>query len=195
MPESSQLGVAEIRASVGTCNVEQFQDLTHDDGQIGHNSWMALQRDIARSHLETLIERLTGVDKALPDADGDYFIPTQSAGFFARVDGDDAPVIRLFSVIATDVAPSPELFEAVNSMNTKLSFLRAMHVSEQVLIEGEVLALRADLEDFRSICQRVAHASDHFGPQVIEQFGGKALFDESKSPDYTTPDPPVPGYL
>ncbi len=34
-------------------------------------SRIALARDIARSHLETLIERLTSLDKATPDADGD----------------------------------------------------------------------------------------------------------------------------
>lgn len=156
---------------------------------------MALQKDIARSHLETLIERFTGMEKALPDQEGDYFIPTQSAGFFARVDGEDLPVIRLYSIIAADLPPSPELFEALNEINTQLVLLRAMHLSQQVLIEGEVPALRADLEDFRSILQRVAHASDYFGPQVIEQFGGKSLFEASKAPEYTTPEPLIPGYL
>ena len=49
---------------------------------------MGLNNDIARSHLETLIERISGVEKATPDEQGNYFIKTESAGFFARVDGD-----------------------------------------------------------------------------------------------------------
>lgn len=63
------------------------------------------------------------------------------------------------------------------------------------MIEGELLAMTADLEDFRVICQRVAQASDHFGPQVIERFGGKPLFEQTKTPEYSTPAPLIPGYL
>ena len=160
-----------------------------------HNDLVTLQRDIARSHLETLIERLIDIEKAVPDPDGDFFIPSQGAGFFARVDGDDVPLIRLFSVIAKNVPSTTGLLEEINKINTQLSFLRAMHIGEQILFEGEMLAMRADLEDFRSICQRIAHASDHFGPRLIEQFGGQPFFETTKTPEYATPAPVIPGYI
>jgi hypothetical protein len=156
---------------------------------------MSLQSSIATSHLETLIEQLTGVPKAQPDADGDYFIAVRSSGFFARVDGGDSPVFRLFSVIAADVPASSDLYAELNEINTHLSFLRAMHVQNQVLIEGELLAMTSTPQDFREVCVRVAHASDHFGPRVLERFGGRPLFEESKAPDYEAPAPTIPGYL
>jgi len=48
---------------------------------------MTQQLDVAISHLETMVERVTNSDKAIPDQDGDYFIETEYGGFFARVDG------------------------------------------------------------------------------------------------------------
>ncbi|MEY3619165.1 MAG: hypothetical protein RL726_1863, partial [Actinomycetota bacterium] len=48
---------------------------------------MSLQTDIAASHLETLIERLTGVHKAVPDAEGDYSVHLRGATFMTRIDG------------------------------------------------------------------------------------------------------------
>jgi hypothetical protein len=53
------------------------------------NAQMSLNHRIARSHFESLIEELTGVDNAVPDRDGDYLINTQSSGFFARVEGNE----------------------------------------------------------------------------------------------------------
>lgn len=156
---------------------------------------MSLENSIARSHLETLIEQLTGVPKAKPDADGDYFIPVQQSGFFARVDGNEKPVFRLFSVVAADVAASNELFAELNEINTRLTFLRAMYVQQQVLIEGELLAMTSTPQDFREVCVRVAQASDHFGPSLLERFGGRPRFEESKTPGYRAPEPLIPGYL
>jgi hypothetical protein len=160
-----------------------------------NNAEMSLQRSIASSHLETLIEQLTGVPKAQPDEDGDYYIPTQGSGFFARVEGDEPPVFRLFSVIAAEVDSCSELFEAINDINTHLSFLRAMYVRDQVLIEGDLLALTSTPQDFKEVCVRIAQASDHFSPTLLERFGGRPLFEETKSADYTEPAPHLPGYL
>lgn len=142
-----------------------------------------------------MIERITGVEKALPDRDGDYLIKTQSAGFFARVDGADSPIIRLFSIVVDGVAGSPALFEALNAINTQLAFLRAMWVRDQILIEGELLALSAELADFDEVCRRVAFATDRFGPELIARHGGKPFFEATKQEDYDPHPPSHPGYL
>ena len=42
---------------------------------------MSLQTDIAKSHLETLIENVTGVVKAAPDIEGDYAVRLNGATF------------------------------------------------------------------------------------------------------------------
>ena len=156
---------------------------------------MSLQHRIARSHLETLIEELTGIHKAEPDRDDDYFISTQSSGFYARVEGNEPATFRLFSVVVADVEASAGLFEAVNEINTRLNFLRAMYVDEQVLIEGDLLAMTASSHDFLEVCRRIAHASDHFGPDLLTRFGGRPLFEQSKGHDYESVTPQMPGYL
>jgi hypothetical protein len=156
---------------------------------------VGLNNDIARSHLETLLERISGQEKAVPDAQGQYFVRTEGAGFFARVEGEDVPVIRVFSVVAKDVAKSPELLESLNEINGALSFVRTMWSAGQVMIEGESIALSTDLSEFTQICRTVAMASDHFGPQIVQQHGGKPFFEESKEASYEPLEPKHPGYL
>jgi hypothetical protein len=156
---------------------------------------VGLQQDIARSHLETLIERIAGIEKAVPDQDGDYFIRTEKAGFFARVDGEDPPVIRVFSIVANEIDKSPDLLDSLNEINTQLSFLRSMWIRQQVLIEGETLALTTGMAEFAEICRRVASATDYFGPGLIGRFGGQSFFEDTKKVDYAPEPPASPGYL
>lgn len=156
---------------------------------------VGLNNDIARSHLETLLERISGQEKAVPDEQGTYFVQTGGAGFFARVDGDDVPVIRVFSVVAKEIEKSPELLESLNEINGALSFVRTTWSGGQVMIGGESIALSTDLNEFSQICRTVAMASDHFGPQIVQQHGGKPFFEQSKEPTYEPLEPKHPGYL
>lgn len=156
---------------------------------------MTLQLDIARSHLETLIERLTKIEKAAPDHDGDYVVPTEHAQFYARVDGEEHPVIRVFSVIASNITKTPDLLDAINSINSHLTFLRTMWINDQVLMEADLVAFSADIANFADSCRRVAIASDHFGPQLIAKFGGEPHFERSKEPGYSPEVPAYFGYL
>ncbi|CAB4814727.1 MAG: hypothetical protein F2873_06955 [Actinobacteria bacterium] len=156
---------------------------------------MSLPLDIARSHLETLIERLTRSEKAVPDKEGDYLVVTERAQFFARVDGPEQPVIRLFSVMARNIDKTPELLEALNSINSHLTFLRTMWIEQQVLMEADLLAMSSDIGDFADACRRVALTSDHFGPDLIKSFGGEPMFETSKEAGYSPEPPNYFGYL
>ena len=156
---------------------------------------MSLNHDIARSHLETLIERITGIEKALPDQDGDYFIRTANAGFYTRVDGDEPPVFRVFTVVVDKVDKTPELLDALNDINKRLTFLRAMWAGNQIMIEGETLGLTATIEDFDAICGRLSGATDHFGAELIDRFGGQPFFEQTKDVAYKQPESSLPGYL
>jgi len=98
-------------------------------------------------------------------------------------------------VVAKDVAKSPELLESLNEINGALSFVRTMWSGGQVMIEGESIALSTDLSEFTQICRTVAMASDHFGPQIVQQHGGKPFFEESKEASYEPLEPKHPGYL
>ena len=145
---------------------------------------MSLQTDIAMSHLETLIENLTGVTKAAPDSEGDYSLHIKGATFWARIDGDDQPICRVYAIISDQVAKVPELLDVLNTINSRLIFLRALWVNGQILMEGNCLALTMDIEDFNLLCQNIASAVDTFGDRLVGEFGGVPCFKESKDSSY-----------
>jgi hypothetical protein len=144
------------------------------------------------SHVETLIERITGVDKAMADHDGDYPVRYGDALYYIRVAGnDDRPIVRVFSTVVADIEPSPDLYEAVNEINSNLGFCRCFWVNGQVLIETEHLGMTIKTEDLYELTAHVASASNYFGPKLVDRFGGKLTFDDSKGEQYV--EPPTPG--
>lgn len=147
--------------------------------------------EAATSHVETLIERVTGIDKALPDPDGDYPVRFRDALYFVRVDGDgDEPVVRVYSPVLLDVPASAELFEAINAVNASLGFCRCLLLDDRVVIEAEHLGLTLRTDDFRELTHHVASASDFFGSTLIQRFGGRRPLadlpdDEDEAPKRT----------
>ena len=158
---------------------------------------MSQARDIATSHLETMIERLTNTDKAIPDNDGDYFLSTHHGGFFARIDGSEIPILRIFTIISKDIDRSLDLLTELNSINCRLTFPRVFWTQGQVLMESNALALDTTTVEFNAMCSEVADASDAFGPKIVSEFGGTAFFEQSKEVDQDEdPTPPhTPGYI
>ena len=153
--------------------------------------------DIATSHLETMIERLTKMDKAFPDNDGDYFLSTHDGGFFARIDGAEIPILRIFTIVSKGIDRSPDLLTELNSINCRLVLPRVFWVRDQVLMESNALALSTTIVDFNSMCSEIAEASDKFGPKLVREFGGTAFFEQSERIDQDEgPTPPhTPGYI
>jgi hypothetical protein len=158
---------------------------------------MSQARDIATSHLETMIERVTNMAKANPDDDGDYFLKTNHGGFFARIDGTETPILRIFTIISKDIDHSPDLLTELNAINCRLTFPRVFWVGGQVLMESNALALDTTTDEFNAMCSEVANASDAFGPKIVSEFGGTAFFEQSKEVGQgEDPAPPsTPGYI
>jgi len=145
--------------------------------------------EIVTSHVETLIERVTGVDKAIPDNDGDYPVRFRDALYWVRITGsDEQPLVRVFSQVLSDLVPSAELFEAINQINSQLGFCRCFFLEGRVVIETEHLGLTLRTDDFRELAQNVAAASDCFGLTLNERFGGNRPFgDENPEGEFTAP--------
>ena len=157
---------------------------------------MSQQLDIARSHLETMVERVTGLDKAMPDHDGDYFVKTHQGGFYARVDGDEMPILRVFTVISKDISCSADLLDELNTINCRLTFLRITWFGRQVMMGTSSVALGTTTDQFHMMCSEVASASETFGPQILHRFGGTPFFTETREEDQVEPTPPhCPGYI
>jgi len=147
------------------------------------------------AYLETLIEQLTGTEKAVPDQDGDYSISYRGARYWARVEGEANPIVRIYSIVLAQLEPTPELYESLNVINTRMTFLRAFWVDSTVIFEHEHVGHSMQEDEFTNSFTTIASATDFFGPQLHERFGGVAAFHESKTDDYATAEIHQPGYL
>jgi hypothetical protein len=149
--------------------------------------------EMVTSHVETLIERLTGVEKARADHDGDYPIRYRNALYFVRVTQPGRPVVQVFSIAVDDVPLTTALTRDLNEINSKLHFCRTFWVLGQVLIEAEHLGATLSEADFDECAFNVAEATDAFASELARQHGGRLAFDEAKTPEYTPPADEVPG--
>ena len=156
---------------------------------------MAANPQMVSAYLESVIEQLTGIEKAEPDHEGDYSVELGGARYWARVDGTDPAIVRVYSTVLMGLEPTPDLYEALNDINARMAFLRAFMVQGMVIFEHEHLGLSMDVEEFANSISTIASASDFFGPQLHEQFGGVQGFHESKTEEYEAPDVDHPGYL
>lgn len=149
--------------------------------------------EMVTSHVEMLIERVTGVNKAIPDSDGAYPVRFQDALYWVSVTGNgEQPVVRVFSQVVSNLAPRPELYEAVNQVNACLSFCRCFFLADRVIIETEHLGMTIRTEDFRELTQNVAVASASFGSTLIERFGGRLPFATDVDEEDVTAAPTAP---
>ncbi len=155
---------------------------------------MTTNLDRARAHLEQLIQAVTHEPPARDHQD-DYRMSVARAVYYARVDGEVSPTIRVYSIVVDAIDKTAALLDSINDINTDLAFLRAMWIDRQVLIEGEVLAVTAGVDDLAELCARVANATDRFGPELIEEHGGEPFFESEKQPGYRATEPDLPGFL
>ena len=57
---------------------------------------------------------------------------------------------------------------------------RAFRVGKQVLVESDLVSQTLDKEELDQACQAVGTITDHFGPLLAVQFGGKTFFADEK---------------
>ena len=144
-----------------------------------------MRTEMVRAYVESLLERLTGRDKALADADGDYRVRYGDALYFVRLIGDLDPVVQVFATAVSEIPSSPELLTSLNEINSRIRFARVFWVRDQVLIESDLVGQSIDVVGFDSACRAVATITDHYGPLLAKEFGGKTFFDDEK--DDTAP--------
>jgi hypothetical protein len=146
-----------------------------------------LRADMVRAYVESLLERLTGTERFVPDEDGDYPVRYRDALYFVRLVGEVDPVIQVFSIAVADVPKSAKLLERLNQINTEVRFTRVFWVRGQVLVEADLMGEGVDPDSFRTACSTVASVTDTIAPAIAERFGGRLAFDEEKTPSATEP--------
>ncbi|MCW2607333.1 MAG: hypothetical protein JWO60_2026 [Frankiales bacterium] len=132
------------------------------------------KRDVVQSHLEVLVEQLLETDDLKVQPDGDIGVEHDSAVWSARVrDRGGDPHIEVFSVVVSDVAADPGLYEALNDLNARLSHCRAFHSGSSVVVAGELLGETTTYADLACLAHEVAHAAHGEGPGLAATFGGR----------------------
>ncbi len=140
--------------------------------------------EMVTSHVETLIERVTGIEKAVPDCDGVYAVRLQGVVYYVRILGaGDQPLVQIFSPVVCNVTATAELFQAVNEVNTRLGFLRCVFNEDSVVIEIEHLGTTLRTEDFRELSKHIVGSSAFFGPMLRERFGGTLPYSVGAAED------------
>ncbi|HEX9034411.1 MAG TPA: hypothetical protein VF834_21410 [Streptosporangiaceae bacterium] len=176
-----------------------WQELAAKGFVLPWRSWLSMQpqasAEMVTSHVETLIERLTGTDKAKPDADGDYAIRYRSALYYVRVVPAWKPVVQIFSVAVDGIQLTDALARELNDINTRVHFCRVFWVRDQVLVEAEHLGPSLAEADFDQCALNVAEVTDQFATGLAERHGGRLAFEEAKAPEYTPPANERIGYL
>ena len=142
-----------------------------------------MRPDVAFVYVRDLIERMTGT-RPEPDHDGDLPVHLHGAQFFVRIVGPVNPWVQVFSVAVADLEASPALMSLLNEINSHIHFARTFHVGSQVIIEAEIWADDVTPANFLYACQNVAAATDAFAPRILSEFGGRPLFEESKTDAY-----------
>ena len=142
-----------------------------------------MRPDPAYSYVRDLLERLTG-ERPVPDHDGDLPIFWQGANFWVRIVGNPDAWVQVFSIALADLDPTPEMMVRLNDINANLRFARAFHCARQVLIETEIWADDVNPANLRHACWNVATATDAHSQVLVQEFGGRPFFEESKTEEY-----------
>jgi hypothetical protein len=121
---------------------------------------------MVRACTESLLKQVVDTDRVQADADGDYPVRYESALYYVRIEvgRKDDPVVQVFAIAVNGVDPTPDLYEELNNINSRLRFARVFWVRDQVLIESEltgdsmsILGLRQCLPG-RCECSRLLRA-------------------------------------
>jgi hypothetical protein len=142
---------------------------------------MSLEREVAifESLLGTISE-----GEVTRDPDGDYVLNYGGACFYARLIGEVHPIVQLFSVVATDIPAIPDLLVYINDVNCRISFVRTLHVLNQVLVEADFLASELSATLFHTVCRHIAEVSDEIGEGLVEIFDAKPRWQLGKQKNY-----------
>ncbi len=143
-----------------------------------------MRPDVAFVYVRDLIERITGV-RPDPDADGDLPVHFHGAQFFVRVIASAAnPWIagvqrrrrRRGGLPRPHVEAEPD--QRLHPLRPRVPH---RHSGDH---RGGDLGRRRDAGNFLYACQNIAAATDTFAPDIQKAFGGRLLFEESKTDAY-----------
>ena len=106
---------------------------------------------------------------------------------FIHTAEDDPPRIEIFAPLLENFTMRPEVFAAVNSINRKTPFAKAV-----VDPDNEVIVLGAELYIFDEISpeqviatiELVADRADHYDTLLQKRFGGRTMLNDDEGDEF-----------
>lgn len=122
------------------------------------------------------------------DDDGDIPVPWGSSLVFVRVE-QDAPVVRLFSVVVEGVTDRRRASFEVNVLNRDLRFLKFVLLGDRVVAEQQLPAWPFVPEHLRSMLTGMSQHLDELDEDLAARIGGRCALDtrEDPAPDACAP--------
>lgn len=152
-----------------------------------------MSRDMVDAYVERLLEEFSGNESLTKDEQGGYAFRHGNSGYTVRVVGnDDRPAVRVWSVALHEVEQTPELLGTLNDINQRLLHARVYWAEKAVVFEDAVAGLALNKGTLESSLVDVAEASNFFGRQLKERFGGSLTFEsepEGEKPADPTAEP------
>jgi hypothetical protein len=130
--------------------------------------------------VEQAVKGFLGTDEIVRDNDGDIPIRQGSALLYVRIMDGTPPVVRIFSLVLRGVESSQPLLEALNEINGKIMFGRALWASDRVIVSAEVSAVGISTEQIAFLCLQIGALADHLDDELGDRFGGEKMFDGPK---------------
>jgi hypothetical protein len=126
-----------------------------------------------------MVKELTGAEVLLTTPNGSWPLRRGSATFFVNVLEPSSPsppappIVKVFSLVLTNVPKSAALLEELNQMNLQWNFVRAAWADGQVILSTELLAETLDLEELEVAISAVGRIADTSDEQLRARFGGQ----------------------
>ena len=135
--------------------------------------------DVVQSHVEVLMRQVLGLDELHICPNGEIPVRFRTATYNVRVRPNQRmPHVEVYSVVVEDVDADPGLYEAINTLNSRLSHLRAFWMDRKVVVAGELYGSAIDHDSLDCVCDEISEVAHENGPQLAAVFGGHTQYGE-----------------
>ena len=191
-PEIARFAVATLRETFGVTHPHSLVYVaSNKSGDVILLPGLGIQHKPAPAPLVdrvgNALQRIFQVETVERDSDGDWPLRIGEGVVYVRAMEREG-VVSVFGPALLGLTASPQLLEAVNSVNSKIHGARAWFAGDAVAVASEFVDT-AELEGLRPAIETVAALVHVVGQELAATFGGHVA-GQAEPP--TPPTPPVP---
>jgi hypothetical protein len=102
-------------------------------------------------------------------------------------DWDEGSVVKTWSLVVTDLQPTPELYEYLLRLNADQQFgAFALDADNDIVLSHTIIGDTLDPEELRSSVEAIARSADRYDDEIVERFGGLRAKDREPDGDAET---------